>query len=83
PLEKRIPDVGKVYLRDPESGHEILVNTSNSNTRMGLSKLSKRYREGLASFFKKHGIDSAQISTKDDYIADLHKLFQRRVLRRR
>lgn len=83
PLEKGIPDVGKVYLRDPESGQEVLVNTSNSNTRMGLSRLSKRYREGLASFFKKHGIDSAEISTKDDYLADLHRLFQRRALRRR
>ncbi|MDB4652813.1 DUF58 domain-containing protein [Akkermansiaceae bacterium] len=83
PLEKGIPDVGKVYLRDPESGQEVLVNTSNSNTRMGLSRLSKRYREGLASFLKKHGIDSAEISTKDDYLADLHRLFQRRALRRR
>ncbi len=83
PLEKRIPDVGKVYLRDPESGHEVLVNTSNSNTRMGLAKLSKRYREGLASFFNKHGIDSAAISTRDDYLADLHRLFQRRAHRRR
>lgn len=83
PLEKHIPDVGKVYLRDPESGHEVLVNTSNSNTRMGLAKLSKRYREGLASFFKKHGIDSANISTRDDYLADLHQLFQRRAHRRR
>lgn len=83
PLEKGIPDVGKVYLRDPETGHEILVNTSNSNTRMGLSKLSKRYREGLASLFQKHGIDTANISTTKDYLADLHRLFQRRAHRRR
>jgi len=83
PLEKKIPDVGKVFLRDPESGHEVLVNTSNSNTRMGLSKLSKRYREGLSSFFSKHGIDSAPISTRDDYLAELHQLFQRRAHRRR
>jgi len=83
PLEKKIPNVGKVYLRDPESGHEILVNTSNSNTRMGLSKLSKRYREGLAAFFTKHGIDSANISTRSDYLADLHHLFQCRAHRQR
>ncbi len=83
PLEKKLPNVGKVYLRDPESGHEVLVNTSNSNTRMGMSKLSKRYREGLDSFFSKHGIDSANISTKHDYLAELHRLFQRRAHRRR
>ena len=83
PVEKSLPNVGKVYLRDPETGQEVLVNTSNSSTRMGLAKLSKRYREGLASFFSKHGIDSANISTRHDYLADLHSLFQRRVHRRR
>lgn len=82
PLEKKLPDVGKVYLRDPESGQEIFINTSNSNTRMGMAKLSKRFREGLDNFFKKHGIDSANISTKDDYLAELHQLFQRRARRR-
>ena len=83
PLEKGLPDVGRVSLRDPETGQEVLVNTSNSNTRMGMAKLSKRYREGLASFFTKHGIDNVAISTCDDYLAGLHQLFQRRALRRR
>lgn len=83
PLEKSLPDVGRVALRDPETGQEVIVNTSNSNTRMGMAKLSKRYREGLSSFFKKHGIDSVSVSTRDDYLAKLHQLFQRRALRRR
>ena len=83
PLEKHLPDIGKVHLRDPETGQEILVNTSNSSTRMGLSKLTKRYREGLDAFFIKHGIDSAPISTRDDYLADLHALFKRRAHRQR
>lgn len=83
PLEKSLPDVGRITLRDPETGHEVLVNTSNSNTRMGMAKLSKRYREGLDSFFEKHGIDHTAVSTRDDYLANLHKLFQRRALRRR
>jgi len=83
PVEKKLPNVGKVYLRDPENGHEVLVNTSNSNVRMGYEKLSKRYREGLNSFFTKHGIDHLPISTQNDYLADLHALFQRRARRRR
>ncbi len=82
PVEKKLPNVGKVYLRDPETGHEILVNTSNSNVRMGYEKLSRRYREGISSFFTKHGIDYVPISTTRDYLADLHALFQRRARRR-
>ncbi len=54
PLEKELPNVGKVHLRDPETGHEVLVNTSNASVRMGFEKLSRRYREGLDSFLKKH-----------------------------
>jgi uncharacterized protein (DUF58 family) len=83
PLEKQIPDVGKVFLRDPETGDQILVNTSNSNTRMGLAKLSKRYREGLHSFFKKNGIDYAPVSTTDEqYLVGLHRLLQNRAHRK-
>ena len=83
PLEKKLPNVGRVYLRDPEGDQEVIVNTSNRNTRMGLEKLSRRYREGLAAFFKKHGIDNAVISTKDDYLASLHRLLKQRAHRRR
>ncbi|MBR00497.1 MAG: DUF58 domain-containing protein [Verrucomicrobiales bacterium] len=83
PLEKKLPNVGRVYLRDPENDQEVIVNTSNRNTRMGLEKLSRRYREGLAAFFKKHGIDNAVISTKHDYLSSLHRLLKQRARRRR
>lgn len=78
PVEKNLPDVGKVQFKDPESGHTTLVNTSSANARMGMTKLSRRYREGLDAFFKKHGIDHAEVSTTEDYLADLHQLFARR-----
>lgn len=78
PVEKDLPDVGKVQFKDPESGHATLVNTSSANARMGMTKLSRRYREGLEAFFKKHGVDHAEISTTEDYLADLHQLFARR-----
>lgn len=78
PVEKNLPDIGKVQFKDPESGHTTLVNTSSANARMGMTKLSRRYREGLEAFFKKHGVDHAEISTTEDYLADLHQLFSRR-----
>ncbi|MGJ8695140.1 MAG: DUF58 domain-containing protein [Verrucomicrobiaceae bacterium] len=82
PLEESIPDVGKIQFRDPESGIATTVNTSNANARMGLVKLSRRYREGLDAFFKKQGIDHAPISTTRDYLPALHQLFQRRAKRK-
>lgn len=82
PLEKELPDVGKVLLRDAESGHLINLNTSNSNVRMGYQKLSRRYREGLRAFFKKNAIDHLEIPTDGDYLPALHHLLKTRARRK-
>jgi len=82
PLETKLPKAGKVIMIDPESGFETRVNTNNSNLRMAYQKLMLRQHEGAASVFKKHGIDSADLATHGDTLADLHKLLKRRSRRR-
>jgi uncharacterized protein (DUF58 family) len=82
PLEATLPKAGKVVMIDPETGFETLVNTSNPNLRMGYSKLMKRQQEGVAAVFKKHGIDSADLSTDGDTLAALHRLLKKRSRRR-
>ncbi|MEE2733860.1 MAG: DUF58 domain-containing protein [Verrucomicrobiota bacterium] len=77
PLEKDLPDVGKVLFRDRETGHRTIVNTSNSNARMAYRKLSRRYREGMQRQFKRFGIDHASLSTTTDYLPALHHLLKR------
>jgi uncharacterized protein (DUF58 family) len=77
PLEESLPKAGRVVLVDPETGFETMVNTSNSNLRMGYRKLMKRQAEGVASVFKKHGIDAADLSTAQDAMPELHKLLKR------
>lgn len=82
PLEVKLPKAGKVVMIDPESGYETQVNTNNPNLRMGYQKLMLRQHEGAASVFKKHGIDSADLTTHGDTLADLHKLLKRRSRKR-
>jgi uncharacterized protein (DUF58 family) len=82
PLEAKLPNAGKVVMIDPETGFETLVNTSNPNLRMGYSKLMKRQLEGVAAIFKKHGIDSADLTTNGDTLAALHQLLKRRSRKR-
>ena len=82
PLESKLPKAGKVVMIDPESGFETQVNTNNPNLRMGYQKLMLRQHEGAASVFKKHGIDSADLTTHGDTLADLHKLLKRRSRKR-
>ena len=82
PAEERIPDVGKVVLRDNEHGYERVVNTSNSNVRMAYQKLTRRHRQGVRAIFKRYGIDHASISTSSDYLPALHQLLKRHALRK-
>ena len=82
PAEVKMPDVGKVVLRDNEHGYERVINTSNSNVRMAYKKLTRRHRQGVRSIFKRYGIDHASLSTGSDYLPALHRLLKRHALRK-
>lgn len=82
PLEAGLPKAGKVVMIDPETGFETQVNTDNANLRMGYAELMRRHREGIAAIFKKHGIDSADLTTHGDTLAALHRLLKRRSRKR-
>jgi len=78
PLEKRLPKAGKIVMIDPETGFDTLVNTNNPNLRAGYEQLMRRQREGVTALFKKHGIDTADLTTHGDTLAELHRLLKRR-----
>lgn len=81
-LESILPKAGKVVMIDPETGFETKVNTNNANLRMGYSKLMARQQEGVAAIFRKHGIDSADLTTHGDTLSELHRLLKRRSRKR-
>jgi uncharacterized protein (DUF58 family) len=83
PLEEELPKAGRVVMIDPETGRETLVNTNNSNLRTAYKKLMNRQAEGVASVFKKHGIDAATLSTDRDTLPALHGLLKLRGRRRK
>ena len=78
PVEEELPDVGKVNLTDPETGHERMVNTSNANVRMAYKKLNTRRLEGLQKALAKYKIDHVDAATDADYLPLLHQLFKTR-----
>lgn len=83
PVEQDLPRVGKVVLVDPESGIETMVNTNNRTLGLAYRQLMLRQSEGVASIFKKHGIDAANVSTDSDTLPALHQLLKRRGKRRK
>lgn len=82
PLEARLPRAGHVVMRDPETGYETMVNTSNVNLLKSYERLMKRQHEGVSSVLKKHGIDSAELGTDKDPLKTLHQLLKRRSRKR-
>jgi uncharacterized protein (DUF58 family) len=82
PLESDLPKAGKVVMIDPETGFETQVNTDNPNLRMAYQKLMRRQHDGAASVLRKHGIDSAELATHGDTLAELHRLLKRRSRKR-
>jgi uncharacterized protein (DUF58 family) len=81
PLEKRIPRAGIVNLVDLETGREMLVDFSDSDTRRNLAIKSETQRADLHTFFKRHGIDSIEIGTDKDYAEPLYRFFEKRAKR--
>ena len=82
PLEKRLPAVGRVILRDVETGRESIVNTNNVSVRMAYEKLNRRHREGLRRYFRRLGVDYASFPTDRDYLPVLHRLLKKHALRK-
>lgn len=74
--ERRLPKVGKVLLKDAETGHEVIVNTKNANVRMGYKKMRRRRLEGLEKTFLKYKIPHTTVFTGEDYLPCLHRLFE-------
>jgi hypothetical protein len=60
-----------------------MVNTNSRNLATAYKQLMKRQAEGVASIFKKHGIDATDISTDSDALPALHLLLKRRGKRRK
>ena len=82
PRESVLAPMGLVRMRDPESGEEIVVDTSSARWRRDYLALRQAQAAGLERFFKANGIDHLDISTAGDYETEMIKFFRRRASRR-
>ncbi|HRT90013.1 MAG TPA: DUF58 domain-containing protein [Bacteroidales bacterium] len=78
PAETAIPDIGLVRLYDPESGFEKWVDTSSSGLRRHYSEWWKNFSEKTKNTFIRAGVDSASVSTGEDYVPALIRFFKNR-----
>ncbi len=76
--ETEMPDVGLIKLRDAETGKRIWVDTSDKRLRTTYKHAWGESQLTLQKIFTKAGVDSVSMSTSDDYVKALMKLFKMR-----
>ncbi len=76
--EGELPDVGLVEFIDSESGSKALIDTSSRGVRERYAESWNNHREQIANIFKHNKVDSASVSTDEDYVVELIKLFKQR-----
>lgn len=78
PFEKSLPDVGLIRVVDSETNAEKWIDTSSGQTRKSYSEWWKSHIESVRNRFNRCGVDFTELSTKDDYVKPLIKLFESR-----
>jgi uncharacterized protein (DUF58 family) len=71
PRELELPPVGDVFMADPETGRQIVVNTSRKRVRERFKKAAAAEREAVAVALRGAGIDHLVLSTDGDWLRDL------------
>ena len=82
PAERELPNVGGLRLRDPESGREVWVDTSDARVRAAHANLVKTRDTSINRAFRGARIDALELSTKDELLEPLLKFTLRRKGRR-
>ena len=78
PLEREIPSVGLLNVKDSETGRTAWVNTSSAKVRKAYSDWFREMDESASRMFMKYNVDSVDISTDEDYVKNLMAFFQKR-----
>jgi uncharacterized protein (DUF58 family) len=80
--ELELPKLGRLFLRDAETGQIVEVNTARAAHRNAFAKHQTAARSELARLFRSAAIDSIQVRTDQPYAAVLGRFFETRERRR-
>ncbi|HZB77912.1 MAG TPA: DUF58 domain-containing protein [Solirubrobacteraceae bacterium] len=71
PRELELPAMGDVWFTDPESGRQLVVNTSRRKVRKRFAEAAAAEREQVAAALRRAGADHLVLSTGGDWLKDL------------
>jgi uncharacterized protein (DUF58 family) len=76
--EHMLPDVGLIELTDPETGSNMLLDTSDKSVRNRYAAWNKTRETVITDLLNKNGVDHVCINTGESYTGPLLNLFKRR-----
>ena len=82
PCEDDLPDVGRAYLCDPETGEVVLLNTGSRVLQKKWRSHRMKQRDRLTGLLRRTGVDLVDIRTDGSVSEPLVRLFDRRRHRR-
>ncbi len=82
PYELELPALGRLILKDAETGEVVEVNTGDTGKRSAFAQRRTRDQAEMARLFRSAGIDAVQLRTDQPYAAVLGRLFETREKRR-
>ena len=71
PRELELPPVGDVWMVDPETGRQLVVNTSRRKVRKRFAAAAAADRAEVAAALRRAGADHLVLSTDGDWLRDL------------
>lgn len=77
-LSTELKPVGLMKVKDPETGAEMWIDTSSKRVRNEYRAWWERRQTEMNNAFRQSGVDSASVTTEDDYVKSLLQLFQKR-----
>ncbi|MFI3328478.1 MAG: DUF58 domain-containing protein [Rikenellaceae bacterium] len=78
PRESEMPDVGLAEFEDGETGERMLVDTSSRSVRDFYAEQWRERMERGEELLKQNRVDLARVTTDEDYVVELIKLFKKR-----
>lgn len=69
--ETELPDIGLIEISDPETGEQMMIDTSDSSFRERYREITEEYHREISKIFRKNRIPELNITTSDSY-GDLH-----------
>jgi uncharacterized protein (DUF58 family) len=79
--EEELPPIGYVELEDPETGEQVVVNTSNRAFRDTFARRANETRAEVERTFRKTKVDVIDVRTGQPYVEALRQFFQKRARR--